>query len=671
LHSLYFKRFREYFLERTVRTVEATLAGLPPSQDPRYDYKSVYDNVKGYKTITTSEESRCPPDNEFAAWVVGSWRGNDLVERQFSFYVDELRAKRDPYPDLRSSPQAIRSGRAYLAAYHGIDPIYNQIISSVNQEAQAVARLSDYTARAKETLVLKAGADVPAAFTRTGWELVQKRIAGADLGTSENSCVVGLARSVTGLFQGTDTKRQLTNRYIQDYIDHWRTFLASTTVQGYTNQADAARKLELLSGNDSPLLAVLAMTAENTKLTQDASAAKNALAEAESKAKRGVIDRLLRRTPAALKNQVPASQPAEALRPEKISGVFQPAQVVFRSPNRQRLIDEVNTKYVAALSDLQGSMTALAQQSNPQSNVELNNRANEKAQAALREAKQLSMKFDSSPESVGETVATFLEAPIRATSPLIVSDFEKAAKGKVDGGLRDFCAKLQKILRKYPFSSQATQEVSLEELQAIFAPTGGAFWGFHREFTAKLLEQHGRQWLPKPDAETKLNDRFLVFFNRMARVSNALFQPDGEVPRMQYKLSLLPGSGYQSIKGSVDDQEFTSTVRQYTWPAAPGQKRGVDLRVTPAGTNATVPFDRHEGFWGLFRWMQGAEDHTGGPSVFGFVNQARATPGSQPQPILENGAAIRIQVDEFPGSIENVFDRDFFTGIDCPMRATQ
>jgi len=669
LHDLYFRRFREYFLDRIVQPIEARLTGLPRSQDPRYEYKSVYDDLKGYKTITTPEESRCAPDKEFAEWVVGSWRGNELVERQFNFYIRELRAKRDPYSDLHSAPAAIKNGRSYLAAYNGIDPIYNQIISTVNQEAQAVAKLSDYTARAPDTLILKAGSEVPAAFTRVGWDLVQKRIAGSSGGVTGNPCVVGLGQLATNLLQGSDTQRQLTNKYINDYIQHWRTFLASSTIQGYRNQGDAAHKLELLSGRDSPVLAVLAMTAENTKLTQDSSVAKNLITQAAGKAKAGIFDRILRRTPAAISNQVPAAQPNETLSPEKIQDLFQPTQVVFRSPNRQHLIDEVNTKYISALGDLQGAMNALAEQSQAQGNVELNNKANEKAQAALREARQLSIKFASSPEGVADTVATFLEAPIRGTSPLIVTDFGKQGELKLNGGLQALCVKLRSILGKYPFKAGAGQEVDLGELRDVFAPAGGAFWNFHREFTAKLLEQHGRLWAPKPDAEIKPNDRFLNFFNRMARISSALFPPDGDRPGMQYKLSMLPGSGYQSIKGSIDDQEFTSAVKQYTWPGA--QKHGVDLRITPSGATATIPFDRHEGTWGLFRWMQGAEDHTAGPSVFGFVNQVRDSLGSRPQPILENGAAIRIQVNEFPGNIENVFDRDFFTGIDCPVRATQ
>jgi hypothetical protein len=68
--------------------------------------------------------------------------------------------------------------------------------------------------------------------------------------------------------------------------------------------------------------------------------------------------------------------------------------------------------------------------------------------------------------------------------------------------------------------------------------------------------------------------------------------------------------------------------------------------------------------------MQSPEDRPPGSATFGFIYQSRAR-GSQPQPILENSMPIRIQVNDFPNKIDAAFDRDFYTGIECPMRATQ
>jgi type VI secretion system protein ImpL len=668
LHNFYFQRFREYFLGKTVRDVEVKLASLPSSQSPAFDYKSVYDDLKGYRTITRSEETSCSPDNEFSQWVVGSWRGGDLAERQFRFYVDELRAKRDPYPDWRSTPGAIKTARSYLAAYSGIDPLYQGIIAAVNQEAQSTARLSDYTQRAPDTLVLKGGSEIPAAFTRTGLELVKKKIANAGGGNIGSPCVLGMGQSLsglTGLLQGSDTSRQLTNRYIREYIDRWKTFLAGTNVQEYKDHADAARKLDFLSSNGSPLLAVLAMVAENTKFSSN-SANPGVLNRVEGQAKGSFLERLRGHAPSAIQSEIPKAQPDEVLGADKIAQVFQPTQAVFQTPNRNRLVDGMNAKYITALGDLQVAMGTLAQQSDPATNAPLNARASEKAVAAIQEAKQLALKFDSSPDAVGDVVGNFLIEPIKDAQKLIEADPVKATNAKLEGGLRDVCAKLPPTLRKYPFSALAEPEVNLGELKAMFAPASGAFWNFHQQYTMKLLEERGHQWFQKPDAETKLNDRFLNFFNRMAKVSEALFPPNADLPQTQFKLSLPAATGYQAVTGSLDGDEFSSTAaKQYSWP---GQQLGVDLRVVLNGT--PVPFVKYDGLWGVFRWMQSAENRPPGSAIFGFKYQ-RASRGSQPQTILVDGTPIRIQVDEFPSKIDTAFDRDFFTGIECPPHATQ
>jgi type VI protein secretion system component VasK len=678
LHDLYFQRFREYFLDNTLRQVQTKLSGLPPSQNPAFDYKTVYDDLKGLRTITTTpEESSCSADSEFAQWVMGTWRGNDLAERQFKFYVDELRAKRNPYPNLQPAPVAVTTARNYLRSYSGIEPQYQGIIAAVNQEMQSVARLSDYTRRAPDTLVLTAGSEVPGAFTPEGWQGVKKRIASAVGQDSRgDTCVVGGGEGLSGhatlardLLQGSDIGRQLTNRYIQDYIAKWKTFLSGASVQVYKDPADAAHKLDFLSSNTSPLLAVLAMIAENTKLPDSNSSGTNGVAaQLENQAKQGFVGKvgqLLGRAPAAAKSAIPKTDPGESLGPEKIKQVFEPTQDVFQTPmNKNRLIDDVNTKYINALLDLQAAMSALGQASDP-GNADLNKAASEKAQAAIREAKLLANKFDSSPDAVGDPVSTLLLEPIKEAQRIIVTNPGDLVTKQLEAGLRDLCAKLHPMLRKYPFSALADQQVDLNELKGMFAPAGGAFWSFHQQNTMKLLEKRGSTWVLKPDANPKVTDRFLDFFKRMARISDALFPPDGEAPAAQFKLSLPAAQGYQSVIGPLDGDQFSSSTKQYSWP---GQQLGVDLRVVLNGNS--IPFAKYDGLWGLFHWMQSAEDRPPGSSAFGFKYQ-RASRGSQPQTILESGLPIKIQVDEFPNKIDTAFDRDFFTGIECPVHATQ
>lgn len=60
----------------------------------------------------------------------------------------------------------------------------------------------------------------------------------------------------------------MSNRYQQDFIGQWRAFLRSANVVRYNGLPDASQKLLKLSGNQSPLLALFCVAAQNTAVDQ-------------------------------------------------------------------------------------------------------------------------------------------------------------------------------------------------------------------------------------------------------------------------------------------------------------------------------------------------------------------------------------------------------------------
>ena len=77
-------------------------------------------------------------------------------------------------------------------------------------------------------------------------------------------CVLGGTNAMAQLTQGAQVEWDLQNYYVQDYIKRWRDFAAATSVEPFRSAADAAKKLELLADNRSPLLAAIFMISENT-----------------------------------------------------------------------------------------------------------------------------------------------------------------------------------------------------------------------------------------------------------------------------------------------------------------------------------------------------------------------------------------------------------------------
>ncbi len=108
--------------------------------------------------------------------------------------------------------------------------------------------------------------DVSGAFTKGGWDFMQDALKNLPKYFSGEQWVLG--QENTSNVDLTKTASDLTARYQQDFINAWRAFLRGGNVVHYTGLPDAAHKLLKLSGNQSPLLGLLCVAAQNTAVDQ-------------------------------------------------------------------------------------------------------------------------------------------------------------------------------------------------------------------------------------------------------------------------------------------------------------------------------------------------------------------------------------------------------------------
>ena len=101
---------------------------------------------------------------------------------------------------------------------------------------------------------------VPAEFTEAGWARVQEILSDLDALLDREDWVLG-ERGGSTPQNRAQMAAELRTLYVTGYTDAWREFLAAGTVVGFSGPADAARKLEALSSNQSPLLQMLALRA--------------------------------------------------------------------------------------------------------------------------------------------------------------------------------------------------------------------------------------------------------------------------------------------------------------------------------------------------------------------------------------------------------------------------
>src|SRR5262249_24907832 len=103
--------------------------------------------------------------------------------------------------------------------------------------------------------------EVPGAFTKGGVTFMLDAFKTVDKFLRGESWVVGEDAS------GVDKAKlvaELQSRYSDDYTAQWRKFLTSAQVARYGSVKDAAAKLAVLSGNQSPLLALFSIASQNT-----------------------------------------------------------------------------------------------------------------------------------------------------------------------------------------------------------------------------------------------------------------------------------------------------------------------------------------------------------------------------------------------------------------------
>src|SRR5580658_10502299 len=87
-------------------------------------------------------------------------------------------------------------------------------------------------------------------------------------GITGETWVLGTAASTN--LSSADLSTQLRAMYEKDFIAQWRAFLNATSLLPYSNDPDAASKLNKISSNFSPLLALICDVADNTNVQSTA-----------------------------------------------------------------------------------------------------------------------------------------------------------------------------------------------------------------------------------------------------------------------------------------------------------------------------------------------------------------------------------------------------------------
>jgi type VI secretion system protein ImpL len=371
-----------------------------------------------------------------------------------------------------------------------------------------------------------------------------------------------LGNQATSSLDLAAVSQQLATRYVTDYESEWRAFLHSAAVVKYGGLKDAGDKLGMLSNPTSPLLELFYTVSHNT-LVANADIAKE----------------------------------------------FQPTQA-FVAPDGDRLMGQGNQAYVTGLLGLQTAVSQAAQDPTfKPDNPAQTGPIIQASGAAHAAASQAAQAFNLDPQAhVEQTVLALMQAPINSVDAVLHGQAQQAPN---QGG-KGLCAQFAPLMAKFPFSPNATADVTSAELAQVLQPGSGALWQFYNSNLKTALLQQGNTYVPAIGATTKINPDFLRFFNKAAALTAVLYPAGGGAGGLTFTAHILPSKGIQSIALVIDSQRLAGSdvSKQFTWSLATAQQ----AQLTANYSSGTLPL-QFTGPWALFRLVNKGRLEPGGAGV--------------------------------------------------------
>ena len=496
----------------------------------------------------------------------------------------------------------VSRARNFLSQFSGGERVYRFVLAEADKANPSINFNKKFPGSAD---VVVDRIEVSGAFTKTGWAFMQNALQNLPKYFSGEQWVLGQESSSN--IDLVKLAADLRSRYQQDFIEQWRSFLRNGNVVRYGGLADASQKLLKLSGNQSPLLALFCVAAQNTAIDQ----------------------------------------------PDVVKA-FQAVQAVV-SPNCQdQYIGGSNQPYVAALSGLQACQDRAnnAPGDKDAAKAQCLNDASNAQQAARQIAQGFKIDQDG---HIDQTVQNLLLAPITAITPVL-------KPGPVSGA--GLCAQMGPLESKFPFSPLATLEATPLDMATVYDPTNGALAQFYNSSLKNLLLPQGTGYIANPAATQAVSPAFLAFFNRAMGVQRALYS--GAPGQLQFKYALRPHPT-ESVSGgsmNIDGQTLNfsggnSSFQQFTWP---GTGQGVTLTVKIQG-GSELGFPNYSGTWGVFHFFADADKTQQSGTVYNVEWVLRVAGG---RPVTApNGKPVTVQFDLDTLGAPPILQKGFFSSLRC------
>jgi type VI secretion system protein ImpL len=610
--AIYFDRFRRLIFADAQNALANDLKRLPATPGPNSEYGITYDALKAY-LITTANHDKSSASFLSPVllryWISGRTVDTErsaLAQKQVDFYSEELR-EANPY-SADYDKAAVERARQYLSQFAGTERVYQFMLAEAAKKFPSINFNRQFAGSAQFVLAAK---EVNGAYSKAGWSFMNDAIKNSDRFFSGEEWVLG--NSAGAALDKAQIEQTLRERYTAGFIQQWREFLQNANVVRYANIKDAAQKLTMLSGNQSPLLALFWTVSQNT-----------------------------------------------GVQSPEIQSAFQPVQFVVPPESVDRYISEKNSSYVNALVTLQAQLEQLANSPGGTNDAMAGQAASTALQAKVV-TRQLSQNFKiDSQGHVETTVQKLMEDPITYAEGLVrnLGPAELNAKGKT------FCTQLRDLAAKAPFTPTASQQASLQDFNGIFQPMQGALWTFYDLNLKSLLVRQGTQFVPSPNATVRVDPGFVAFWNRITALSDAVYPNNSPQPRLPFSIKLQQVEAIENLTLSIDDQSVKASDRaskQLVWTPAGRSEVKLTGRF---GSGPELAFADYEGPWALFQFFADADRWTSQGSVHTLTWMLRQGKAGRPL-TLSDGRAVTLDFELDMGKAPPFFQKGYLSTIGC------
>ncbi|WP_404343638.1 type VI secretion system membrane subunit TssM [Pseudoalteromonas mariniglutinosa] len=426
---------------------------------------------------------------------------------------------------------------------------------------------------------------IPGLYTYNGYHGIFNIEKSKMLGSlMASSWVYGQEASGTYDISKAEIEKKLEQRYFQDYIYYWQSFLDDLALNEFHTTADGVRITDVLSGSEAPIKNIISAIQKNTQLTklpvsENQKAAGKVAANAAEVAMQSKANRLKRYLP----NETPQFE-------VKLPGYeVEEAFAAISEIDAQQL--EMIQKNLRALNLY---LTKLER--GDQLKTSIRDQFDGKSKPSF--ISQLEFQSKGLPYPFDNWLLDISKSTTDITKVSANHHLNEIWKSKV---LREYNAA---IVGRYPFSRNADKEVNLKDFTRFFGPNG-TIDNFFNRYVASSVDMSKSPW--RFEQDIGMSAAALRMFEQAAKIRTAFFDRGSETPKIEFGLKPLElDRNISSFMLEVDGQSIIyrhgpPKVTNMVWPGTYGQGETRIVFTPPNGGRSINA--KYEGEWSLYRML--------------------------------------------------------------------